>query len=228
MLTVTACGGHRGFLVSPPSGFCFFNISSSLWDGSIWAFHLPCFFLIGVGLIQNVVIVSLFFFPQLPPSRSHVVAQWQRGRKHRVLVGGPDSSHTERPERAQHCHTGTERTIWGQGSRCTVSLFASAFLPRPLVGPCFSLSSPFLALGVSPVFLPLAFSHLSGLCHAFSSAYSETLCNIGCFNVLQVVHIPVSCPEEPPTCLQSDFPGPGHSLCTRLTGPKAKALPNPS
>lgn len=62
MLTVTACGGHRGFLVSPPSGFCFFNISSSLWDGSIWAFHLPCFFLIGVGLIQNVVIVSLFFF----------------------------------------------------------------------------------------------------------------------------------------------------------------------
>ena len=211
------------------------------------------FFLIGVGLIQNVVIVSLFFSPQLPPSRSHVVAQWQRGRKHRVLVGGPDSSHTERPERAQHCHTGTERTIWGQGSRCTVSLcasaflprplagtiwgqgsrctvslFASAFLPRPLAGPCFSLSSPILALGVSPVFLPLAFSHLSGLCHAFSSAYSETLCNIGCFNVLQVVHIPVSRPEEPPTCLQSDFPGPGHSLCTRLTGPKAKALPNPS
>ena len=87
-----------------------------------------------------------FFFPQLPPSRSHVVAQWQRGRKHRVLVGGADSSHTERPERAQHCHTGTERTIWGQGSRCPVSLCASAFLPRPLAGPCFSLSSPFLPL----------------------------------------------------------------------------------
>ena len=41
---VAACGGHRGFLASPPSGFCFFNIFSSLWDGSVWAFHLPCLF----------------------------------------------------------------------------------------------------------------------------------------------------------------------------------------
>ena len=116
----------------------------------------------------------------------------------------------------------------GAGFTLSCQPVRQCFLAKALSG---TLLLPFLtipSLGVSPVFLPLAFSHLSGLCHAFSSAYSETLCNIGCFNVLQVVHIPVSRPEEPPTCLQSDFPGPGHSLCTRLTWPKAKALPNPS
>jgi hypothetical protein len=52
--------------------------------------------------------------------------------------------------------------------------------------------------------------------------------NIGCFNVLQVVHISVSSPEEPPTYLQLDFPGPGHSLLhqAHLTA-EAKALPKP-
>ena len=100
---VAACGGHRGFLASPPSGFCFFNIFSSLWDGSVWAFHLPClFFFLNWSRADPECCYCLPFFfpPQLPPSRSHVVAQWHIGRKPRVLVGGPDPSHTERPERA--------------------------------------------------------------------------------------------------------------------------------
>ena len=84
--------------------------------------------------------------------------------------------------------------------------------------PHFSLSSPFITLGVSPLSaFPWLFSRLSGLCHSFSSAYSDMLCNTGCFTSYQLCTYLEGVQKSHLLTCDQIFLGLDTAFCTRLT-----------
>lgn len=126
--TVAACGGHRDILPNCPSRFVGLFVLTfffpSLWDGSVWATHLPCVF--------------------FPSSTSRVVVHLERGR---TPQASPNSSHRERGQaggpgpaswepRESHLRAGFISRLWpalcspGFPAEAWSSPLRPLFLPR--------------------------------------------------------------------------------------------------